>query len=83
MEDALKWYENNEDVYRHAEQTVLLYQGLGLLATTYENMAEPEKAKATEDRTTALRDKEGSRLSAYLADPHLDFSKWPEFKAAR
>ena len=83
MEDALKWYENNEDVYSHAEQAVLQYQGLGVLATTYENMAEPEKAKTCEDRVTALRVKEGSRLSAYLADPHLDFSKWREFKAAR
>ena len=56
MEDALKWYENNEDVYSHAEQAVLQYQGLGVLATTYENMAEPEKAKTCEDRVTALRD---------------------------
>ena len=83
MEDALKWYENNDDVYSHAERTVLQYQGLGLLATTYENMAEPEKARSSEDRITALRDKEGSRLLAYLADPHLDFSKWPAFKAAK
>ena len=73
----------NEDVYSHAEQAVLQYQGLGLLATTYENMAEPQKAKTCKDRVTALRVKEGSRLWAYLADPHLDFSKWPDFKAAR
>jgi tetratricopeptide (TPR) repeat protein len=83
MEEALKWYADNEDVYSHAELTVLQYQGLGLLATTYERMAEPEKVKASEDRLTALRNKEGTRLAAYLADPHLDFSKWPEFKATR
>lgn len=83
MEEALKWYADNEDVYSHAEQTVLQYQGLGLLSKTYERMAEPERVKGCEDRLTALRNKEGTRLAAYLADPHFDFSKWPEFKATR
>ena len=53
--------QNNEDVYSHAEQAVLQYQGLGVLATTYENMAEPQKAKTCKSRVTALRVKEGSR----------------------
>jgi hypothetical protein len=83
MEDALKWYSENEEVYSQAEQSVVQYQGLSFLSVAYNALNEPEKAQFFTDRIAELRSKDPRKLEAYLADPHINFSKWGQFESRK
>ncbi|MBI4447199.1 MAG: tetratricopeptide repeat protein [Acidobacteria bacterium] len=80
MEQALQWYRENEEVYSRAEQTVLQYQGMNFLVAVYRKLDNLEKVNLYVNQITELRNQDPQKLAAYLADPHLNFYKWREFK---
>ncbi|MBI4456070.1 MAG: tetratricopeptide repeat protein [Acidobacteria bacterium] len=80
MEETLQWYQDNQKVYSQAEQTVVEYQGLNFLIDIYKKLNQPEKTKYFSSRLSELRTKDPKKLAAYLADPHLNFYMWREFK---
>ncbi len=80
MAQAIEWYQDHEEVYARAERTVLRYHGLSFLSSTHRRLNNREKS---EQYTRALRDlstQDPKKLAAYLADPHLNFYKWQDFR---
>ncbi|MDA2934619.1 tetratricopeptide repeat protein [Acidobacteria bacterium AH-259-D05] len=80
MEQALKWYQGNEEVYARAERTAAHYHGLSFLRNAYRQLSNEEKMDHYMHRINQLVAQDPKRLAAYLADPHLNFYKWREFR---
>jgi tetratricopeptide (TPR) repeat protein len=83
MEAALRWFREHEDVYSVAEQTVAQYHGLSFLAATSKRMQDDASAQSYGSRLRELRARDPETLAAYLADPHMNYSKWSEFRERR
>jgi tetratricopeptide (TPR) repeat protein len=80
MAQALGWYQDNEEVYARAERTVLRYHGLSFLSSTHRRLNNREKAAQYTRELADLSAQDSSKLAAYLADPHLNFYKWQDFR---
>ena len=80
MAQALQWYQDNEEVYARAERTVLRYHGLSFLSSTHRRLNNREEAAQYARALTDLSAQDSSKLAAYLADPHLNFYKWQDFR---
>jgi len=80
MAQALEWYQDNEEVYARAERTVLRYHGLSFLSSTHQRLNNREKAGQYTRALTDLSAQDPKKLAAYLADPHLNFFKWQDFR---
>ena len=80
MEEALEWYSDHDPVYTQAEHTLAQYRGFQFLTNLYRKLGNQEKAKSYTDQAKELVSKNPQKVATYLADPHLDFSKWGEFK---
>jgi hypothetical protein len=83
METARRWYDDHEEVYSAAERTVAHYHALGFLSAAARRTGDDPAARSYGERQRALRARDPGKLAAYLADPHMNYSKWPEFKAAQ
>ena len=80
MEEALEWYSEYNVVYSQAETTLLRYQGLRFLVTTYQKQQNPEKVKHYASQVKELLSENPQQLRTYLEDPHLNFLKWGKFR---
>lgn len=80
MEEALKWYSGHDIVYAQAEHTLARHRGLHFLTQTYGKLGNQEKANYYTDQAKELVSENPQKFAAYLADPHLNFHKWAEFK---
>lgn len=80
MAQALQWYQDHEEVYARAERTVARYNGLSFLSSAHKRLNDSENAQHNmgELRDLAAQDPKG--LAAYLADPHVNFFKWKNFR---
>ena len=81
MEQALEWYSEHNVVYSQAETTMLQYQGVRFLVSSYKKLEIPEKAEYYATQATELLSQNPQQLRTYLEDPHLSFLKWDRFKA--
>ena len=79
LEQALEWYSGYDSVYSQAEHALVQYHGLHLLTNLYQKLSNPEKVEYYKTQATELASQDPQRLATYLADPHLNFSKWEEF----
>ena len=80
MEEALEWYSEYNVVYNQAETTLLRYQGLRFLVSTYQKQQNPEKGKHYASQVKELMSENPQQLRTYLEDPHLNFLKWEQFR---
>lgn len=80
MEETLEWYSEHNVVYNQAETTLLRYQGMNFLVSTYQKLKNPEKVKHYATQARELLNEDPKKLRTYLEDPHLNFLKWDKFK---
>ncbi len=79
-ERALEWYSQYPEVYNQAEHTMIHYHGLHLLSSLHGKLRNSEKAADYRVQAQELASKDPLKFATYLADPHLNFAKWDEFK---
>jgi hypothetical protein len=80
MEEAIEWYSEHNIVYSQAETTLLRYQGLRFLVSTYQKQQNLEKVKHYASQVKELMSENPQQLRTYLEDPHLNFLKWEQFR---
>ncbi len=80
MAQALQWYQDHEEVYARAERTVARYNGLTFLSSAYKRLNDSENAQHYMGELRDLAAHDPKRLAAYLADPHVNFFKWNNFR---
>ena len=80
MEKALEWYSEYNVVYNQAETTLLRYQGLRFLVSTYQKQQNTEKVQHYASQVKELMSENPQQLRTYLEDPHLNFLKWEQFR---
>jgi len=80
MEEALDWYSEYNVVYNQAETTLLRYQGVRFLVSSYKKLKNPEKVRHYATQVEELLSENPQKLRTYLEDPHLNFLKWERFR---
>ncbi len=80
MAQALQWYQDHEEVYARAERTVARYNGLSFLSSAHKRLNDSENAQHYMGELRDLAAQDPKRLAAYLADPHVNFFKWNNFR---
>ena len=81
MEMALQWYSDYAIVYNQAELTMAQFRGFQFLTRQYQQLGNQEKVTYYRDQSKELLSENPQKLANYLADPHLNFYKWEEFKS--
>ena len=80
MAQALQWYQDHQEVYAQAERTVARYNGLSFLSSAHQRLNNGENAQHYMGELRDLAAQDPEKLAAYLADPHVNFFKWENFR---